>query len=173
MLRQSVLIAALACISTTAMADLAHHFAGELSSAELVFYHAGLVMEMYQPEKPSAHYIGTISIEPKSNVVAPPKHNGPQKILVFVFGSEDAEAARAEGRSMASFNYSPQEAEQFLFAEGWDKYRDRYFTRCYIQEGENAGSVATLHSPRGRLAGCASWHLRFVTYSSGGNLNRR
>jgi hypothetical protein len=39
---------------------------------------------------------------------------------------------------MASFNYSPQQAEQFLFAEGWDKYHDRYFTRCYVQEGENA-----------------------------------
>jgi hypothetical protein len=24
------------------------------------------------------------------------------------------------------------------------------------------GSVATLQSPRGRLAGCSSWHLRFV-----------
>jgi DNA-binding protein HU-beta len=27
--------------------------------------------------------------------------------------------------------------------------------------------------PRGRLAGCPSWHLRFVVYSSGDNLNRR
>jgi hypothetical protein len=27
--------------------------------------------------------------------------------------------------------------------------------------------------PRGRLAGCSSWHLRFVVYSSGDNMNRR
>jgi hypothetical protein len=35
------------------------------------------------------------------------------------------------------------------------------------------GSVATLQSPHGRLARCSSWHLRFVVYSSGANLNRR
>ena len=35
------------------------------------------------------------------------------------------------------------------------------------------GSVATLQSPGGRLAECSSWHLRFVVYSSGDNLNRR
>src|SRR3984893_12819489 len=34
-------------------------------------------------------------------------------------------------------------------------------------------SVATLQSPRDRLAGCSSWHLRFAVYSSGGNLSRR
>ena len=39
---------------------------------------------------------------------------------------------------MASFNYSRPQAEQFLFAESWDKYHDRYFTRCYVHEGENA-----------------------------------
>jgi hypothetical protein len=22
-----------------------------------------------------------------------------------------------------------------LFAQGWEKYHDRYFTRCYVQEG--------------------------------------
>jgi len=39
--------------------------------------------------------------------------------------------------------------------------------------GEPSGSVATLQSPRGRLAGCSSWPLRFAVYSSGGNLNRK
>src|SRR6266403_4542365 len=34
------------------------------------------------------------------------------------------------------------------------------------------GSVATLQSSGDRLAGCSSWHLRFVVYSSGGNLSR-
>jgi hypothetical protein len=46
-----------------------------------------------------------------------------------------------------------------------------------VQEGlQNlsnlCGSIATLQSPDGRLAEC-SWHLRFVVYSSGDNLNRR
>src|SRR5260221_5075314 len=39
--------------------------------------------------------------------------------------------------------------------------------------GSQEGSVATLQSSGDRLAGCSSWHLRFVVYSSGGNLSRR
>src|SRR6201993_4327071 len=35
------------------------------------------------------------------------------------------------------------------------------------------GSVATLQSPRGRLAGCSSWPPRFAVYSSGGNSSRK
>jgi hypothetical protein len=38
---------------------------------------------------------------------------------------------------MAEFHYSPSQAHEFLFAQGWDKYHDRFFTRCYVQEGEN------------------------------------
>jgi hypothetical protein len=34
-------------------------------------------------------------------------------------------------------------------------------------------SVATLQSPRDRLAGCSSWPLRFAVYSSGGNSSRK
>ncbi len=32
----------------------------------------------------------------------------------------------------------PSQAYEFLFAQGWDKYHDRFFTRCYVQEGEAA-----------------------------------
>src|SRR5260221_9998685 len=42
-----------------------------------------------------------------------------------------------------------------------------------IQSRKGKGSVATLQSSGDRLAGCSSWHLRFVVYSSGGNLSRR
>ena len=64
--------------------------------------------------------------------------NNPQSVVCFVFGIEDAEPARKEGRSMAEFQYSPSQAHEFLFAQGWDKYHDRFFTRCYVQEAENA-----------------------------------
>jgi len=64
--------------------------------------------------------------------------NNSQSVVCFVFGIEDAEAARKEGRSMAEFQYGPSQAHEFLFAEGWDKYHDRFFTRCYVQEAENA-----------------------------------
>jgi hypothetical protein len=51
----------------------------------------------------------------------------------------------------------------------WDENQPKDF---WVREGDEVnlkkGRVATLHSPRGRLAGCSSWHLRFVTYSSGG-----
>src|SRR6201984_1024028 len=39
--------------------------------------------------------------------------------------------------------------------------------------GRQDRSVATLQSPRGRLAGCSSWPLRFAVYSSGGNSSRK
>ncbi len=38
----------------------------------------------------------------------------------------------------AEANYSRFQAHEFLFAQGWDKYHDRFFTRCYVQEGEGA-----------------------------------
>ena len=40
---------------------------------------------------------------------------------------------------------------------------------CWSQQG----SVATLQSPRDRLARCSSWPLRFAVYSSGVNFSRR
>ena len=40
-------------------------------------------------------------------------------------------------------------------------------------QGDLIGSVATLQSPRDRLARCFSWPLWFAVYSNGANLNRR
>src|SRR5205809_8017172 len=65
-----------------------------------------------------------------------------QAVLCFVFGMEDAQPAREQGRSMAASHYSPEQAHEFLFAQGWDKYHDRFFTRCYVQEGEAAYEAA-------------------------------
>jgi hypothetical protein len=59
-------------------------------------------------------------------------------VVCFVFGMEDADPARKEGESMAQFHYSRSQAEQFLHMQGWDKYHDRFFTRCYVQEGMDA-----------------------------------
>jgi fructosamine-3-kinase len=39
---------------------------------------------------------------------------------------------------MADRKYAAELAEKFIFAEGWDKYHDRFFTRCYMQEAEDA-----------------------------------
>src|SRR5580704_4673065 len=44
---------------------------------------------------------------------------------------------------------------------------------CHRTETVNGGSVATLQLPRGSLAGCSSWRLRFAVYSNGVNSTRR
>jgi hypothetical protein len=99
-------------------------------------------MEMYKPDEHSRHFIANISpTDPRTDKerAVPTKS---QAVLCFVFGMEDAQPAREQGRSMAECHYSPQQAHEFLFAQGWDKYHDRFFTRCYIQEGEAAYEAA-------------------------------
>ena len=96
------------------------------------------VMQMYKPDEHSRHFIAHIdsATDPKTGKTRTIPSNA-QAVLCFVFGIEDAEPARKEGRSMAEFHYSRSQAHEFLFAQGWDKYHDRFFTRCYVQEGEN------------------------------------
>jgi hypothetical protein len=100
-------------------------------------------MEMYKPDEHSRHFIAHIDsvTDPKTGKARniPDKS---QNVLCFVFGIEDAELAREQGRSMAEFHYTPSQAHEFLFAQGWEKYHDRFFTRCYVQEGENAYDTA-------------------------------
>jgi hypothetical protein len=99
----------------------------------------GAFMQMYKPDEHSRHFIAHIdpATDPETGKTRKiPKDS--QKVVCFVFGFEDAEPAREQGRSMAEFRYSPSQAHEFLFAQGWDKYHDRFFTRCYVQEGENA-----------------------------------
>jgi hypothetical protein len=96
-------------------------------------------MEMYKPDEHSRHFIAHIdSVTDPKTKKASKTANNPQAVVCFVFGIEDAEPARKEGRSMAECHYSPSQAREFLFAQGWDKYHDRFFTRCYVQEGEAA-----------------------------------
>ena len=99
----------------------------------------GAVMEMYKPDEHSRHFIAHIdsATDPKTGETRKiPKKS--QAVVCFVFGIEDARSAREQGRSMAECHYSPAQAHEFLFAQGWDKYHDRFFTRCYVQEGEDA-----------------------------------
>jgi hypothetical protein len=96
-------------------------------------------MEMYKPDEHSRHFIAHIdSVTDPKTKKASKTGNNPQAVVCFVFGIEDAEPAQKEGRSMAECRYSPPQAHEFLFAQGWNKYHDRFFTRCYAQEGEAA-----------------------------------
>lgn len=96
-------------------------------------------MEMYKPDEHSRHFIAHISsaTDPKTGKPVNLPSKSPA-VVCFVFGIEDATPARNEGKSMAECKYTPQQAHEFLFAQGWDKYHDRFFTRCYVQEGEAA-----------------------------------
>ena len=96
-------------------------------------------MEMYKPDEHSRHFVARIdsATDPKTGETRKISKDA-NAVLCFVFGMEDAQPARNEGRSMAECQYSPSQAHEFLFAEGWNKYHDRFFTRCYVQEGENA-----------------------------------
>jgi hypothetical protein len=110
------------------------HAANPLTPEEQALFDRNLIMETYVPTKHSGHEIGTVKAQAKGAKSV--------TVLVFNFGIEDAEPAREEGKSMAEFNYTPAMAEQFLFAQGWDKYHDRFFTRAYVQEGLDAYSRA-------------------------------
>src|SRR6266480_2026942 len=110
-----------------------------LTEEEQALVNKGAVMQMYKPDEHTRHFIANIdsATDPQTRKTRKiPKDS--QAVVCFVFGIEDAEPARKEGRSMAEFHYSSSQAHEFLFAQGWDKYHDRFFTRCYVQEGENS-----------------------------------
>ena len=105
---------------------------------EQALINKGMTMEMYKPDEHTRHFIAHITkTDPRTEATPQPAKNSPG-VVCFVFGMEDAQPAREEGRSMAECKYTPQQAHEFLFAEGWGKYHDRFFTRCYLQEGEHA-----------------------------------
>src|SRR5947207_5342526 len=119
-----------------------------LTREEQALVDKGAVMEMYKPDEHSRHFIAHIdSVTNPKTGKARNVPNKSQSVVCFVFGIEDAESAREQGRSMAEFHYTSSQAHEFLFAQGWDKYHDRFFTRCYVQEGEGAydGAVKAQH----------------------------
>ncbi|PYI99452.1 MAG: hypothetical protein DMF00_11005, partial [Verrucomicrobia bacterium] len=99
--------------------------ADTLTAEEQALVHKGAVMEMYKPDEHSRHFIAHIDAvtNPKTGK-ARNVPNKSQSVVCFVFGIEDAESAREQGRTMAEFHYTPSQAHEFLFAQGWDKYHD-------------------------------------------------
>src|SRR6266849_5201724 len=126
-------------IIATSFISLTASRSGTLNKEEQALVDKAKVMEMYKPDEHSRHFIAHIdsATDPKTGEKRQIP-NGSQAVLCFVFGIEDAQPAREQGRSMAEFRYTPEQTHEFLFAQGWDKYHDRFFTRCYVQEGEDA-----------------------------------
>ena len=126
-------------IMAAAFITLSSSKAGNFTKEEQALLDKNRTMEMYKPDEHSRHFIARIesAADPKTGEKRKISKDA-QAVLCFVFGMEDAQPAREQGRSMAESHYSPEQAHEFLFAQGWDKYHDRFFTRCYVQEGETA-----------------------------------
>jgi hypothetical protein len=122
--------------------DLMYQVANDLNSDEQALFDKGAIMEMFSPNEHSSHMITHIEAVKQGKKGKEHKMDNSEPVLCLVFGIEDATPAREEGKSMAEFRYSRSQAEQFLFAQAWDKYHDRFLTRAYVQEGEEAFNKA-------------------------------
>jgi len=130
-------------IMAAAFITLSSSKADNFTKEEQTLLDKNRTMQMYKPDEHSRHFIARIesAADPKTGEKRKISKDV-QAVLCFVFGMEDAQPAREQGRSMAESHYSPEQAHEFLFAQGWDKYHDRFFTRCYVQEGEAAYEAA-------------------------------
>ncbi len=130
----------LLAIATASLTSVGYTKAGDLSKEEQALVDKGAFIEMYKPDEHSRHFIAHIDSvkDGETGKARQISKDTPRTVICVVFGIEDAKPAREEGRSMAECHYTPSQAHEFLFAEGWGKYHDRFFTRCYVQEGENA-----------------------------------
>ena len=126
-------------ISAAFCAALSSSKADKFTKEEQALLDKNRVMQMYKPDEHSRHFVAQIdsATDPKTGEKRKISKDA-SAVLCFVFGIEDAKPAREQGKSMAEFHYTPQQAHEFLFAQGYEKYHDRFFTRCYVQEGENA-----------------------------------
>ena len=130
-------------IAAASFIALSFSKADKFTKEEQALLDKNRIMQMYKPDEHSRHFIAHIdsTTDPKTGEKRKISKDA-QPVLCFVFGMEDSQPAREQGRSMAESHYSPEQAHEFLFAQGWDKYRDRFFTRCYVQEGEAAYEAA-------------------------------
>src|SRR5207302_4808307 len=126
-------------IAAASFIALSSSKADKFTKEEQALLDKNRTMEMYKPDEHSRHFVAHIesAADPRTGEKRKISKND-QAVLCFVFGMEDSQPAREQGRSMAEFRYTPEQAHEFLFAQGWDKYHDRFFTRCYVQEGEAA-----------------------------------
>jgi hypothetical protein len=124
--------------SAIAFTTIASTKADNFTKEEQALMKKNMVMQMYKPDEHSRHFVAQLSATDPRTGDKRKISKDQQSVVCFVFGMEDAAPAREQGKSMAECKYSPQQAHEFLFAQGWDKYHDRFFTRCYVQEGESA-----------------------------------
>jgi len=98
-----LLISAAFCVA------LSSSKADKFTKEEQALLDKNRVMQMYKPDEHSRHFIAHIdsATDPKTGEKQKISKDA-QTVLCFVFGMEDAQPAREQGRSMAEFHYSPQ-----------------------------------------------------------------
>jgi hypothetical protein len=69
--------------------------ADDFSDDEKALLSQGMSADLFEPDKPHRHWIGTLSANGKSG-----------QMVYITFGQEDAAPAREEGESMAEFHYT-------------------------------------------------------------------
>ena len=126
-------------IAAASFIALRSNKADKFTKEEQALLDKNRIMQMYKPDEHSRHFTAHIdsATDPKTGEKRKISKDA-QAVLCVVLGMEDEQPAREQGSSIAEFHYSPEQAHEFLFAQGWDKYHDRFFTRCYVQEGEDA-----------------------------------
>ena len=106
---------------------------GGFTPEEQALLDKGAVMKVRLLSQHSGHQIGIAHL-PKGDV----------RVLMFVFGFEDAESARKAGRDMVARGYSPDDAVRRLLAEAQERYHgDKMFIKYYMDEAANAYNAGT------------------------------
>jgi hypothetical protein len=103
-------------------------FCGDFTPQEQALIAQGLVVEVKRLDQHSGHQAG---------IIHGSKGSGP--VEMFIFGMEDAAAARKAGLQMAQKGYGPDEAVKRLLEEARAKYGNhRFFVKCFMDEAANA-----------------------------------
>src|SRR5205814_7809747 len=98
-------------ISSTAFIAIGSSQADKFTKEEQSLLDKNRIMQMYKPDEHGRHFIAHVdsATDPKTGEKRKISKDA-QAVLCFVFGLEDAQPAREQGRSMAESHYSPQQA---------------------------------------------------------------
>src|SRR5437879_9159443 len=94
--------------TTTPFIAIGSSQADKFTKEEQALLDKNRIMQMYKPDEHSRHFIAHVdsATDPKTGEKRKISKDA-QAVLCFVFGMEDAQPAREQGRSMAESHYSP------------------------------------------------------------------
>src|SRR5947207_15074712 len=109
-------------IAAASFIALSFSKADKFTKEEQALLDKNRIMQMYKPDEHSRHFIARVdsATDPKTGEKRKISKDA-QAGLWFVFGMEDAQPGREQGRIMAESHDRPQQAHEFLFARAWNK----------------------------------------------------